>query len=156
MDFTGKKINGLPVFSAEVMELRRKQWDRVKEGMTFRTSLVIPRKGKSHAQLGLIFGNMIANTVLQAEEMGIGVDDLLIYLLNGGIPKGQAITADYLHELMYVICPTTNEDGHRVTLRDMNTMEASWLFERFRTIIAGLGIVIETPDELRGVKPEKE
>jgi hypothetical protein len=130
------------------MELRRKVWDRIKDGQTFRTSLVVPHKGKSPAQLGLIFGNMIANTVLQAEEMGIGVDDLLIYLLNGGIPKGQAITPDYLHELMYVICPTVDDNGDRVTLRDMDTAQASSLFERFRTIIAGIGIVIDAPDEL--------
>ena len=148
MEFTGKKMNGLPVFTAEVMELRRRQWDKIKDGQTFKTSLVIPKKGKSTAQLGLIFGNMIANTVLQAEEKGIGVDDMLVYLINGGIPKGQAITKDYLHELMYVICPTTNEDGDRVTLRNMNTQQASSLFERFRTIIAGLGIVIDAPDEL--------
>ena len=154
MEFHGKKIKGKAVFAAEVAELRRRQWAKVQEGMTFKTSMVIPRKGKSQAQLGLIFGHMIASTVLQAEEMGIGVDDLLVFLLNSGIPKGQAITADYLHELMYIICPTTNENGDRVTLRNMNTMEASNLFERFRTIIAGIGIVIETPDELRTDKIE--
>jgi hypothetical protein len=145
MEFTGKKVKGLPVFTSAVLELRRRKWDQIKDGQTFKTSLVIPRKGKSQAQLGLIFGNMIANTVLQAEEQGIGVDDLLIYLLNSGIPKGQAITAEYLHELMYVICPTTNEDGDRVTLRDMDTQQANSLFERFRTIIAGIGIVIDDP-----------
>jgi len=148
MDFVGKKIKGKIVFDPAVAEQRRKQIARIKEGMTFKESITIPRNGKSQAQLGLIFGNAIANTVLQAEEMGIGVDDLLIYLLNGNFSKGQAITADYLHQLIYVTCPTTNENGDTVTLRDMNTMEASSLFERYRTIIAGLGIVIDTPDEL--------
>lgn len=148
MDFIGRKLNGKAVFDPAVAEQRRKQWDRVKDGMTFKTSLTIPRKGKSNAQVRLIWGNMIANTVLQAEELGIGVDDLMIYLLNESIPKGQAITPDYLHQLMYVIAPTTNEDGDRVTLRDMDTQQAASLFERFRTIIAGVGIVIDDPPEL--------
>ena len=100
MEFTGIKKMGLPVFTPAVMELRRQKWDKIKDGQTFKTSLAFPRKGKSQAQLGLIWGNMIANTVLQAEEQGIGVDDLMVYFLNSDLPKGQAITTDYLHQLM--------------------------------------------------------
>jgi hypothetical protein len=148
MEFTGKKIKGLPVFTPAVMELRRKVWDKIKDGQTFKTSLVVPRKGKSQAQLGLIWGNMIANTVLQAEDQGIGVDDLMVYFLNSDLPKGQAITSDYLHQLIYVICPTTDIDGNKVTLRDMNTQEASSLFKRFQAIIAGAGIIIDDPPEI--------
>ena len=50
------------------------------------------------------------------------------------------------HELMYAICPTTDEDGRRVTLSKMDTKQAAELFERFRTIIAPLGVCIPDPD----------
>ena len=148
MDFYGIKKNGKPVFDPAVAELRRKQWDRVKDGMTFKTSMTIPRKGKSNAQVRLIWGNMIANTILQAKEKCIGVDTILIHLIAEGIPKGQEITADYLHQLMYIICPTVDDEGNAVTLSGMDTEQASSLFTRYQNIMAGAGIIIEDPPEL--------
>ena len=148
MDFIGKKVNGKPQFDPAVAELRRKQWERIKDGMTFKTSLTIPRKGKSNAQVRLIWGNMIANTIIQAEEKAIGVDRLLVYLIAEGIPKGQEITADYLHQLMYIICPTFDEAGNQITLSGMDTEQASSLFNRYQNIMAGMGIVIEDPPKL--------
>ncbi len=148
MDFYGVKRKGKPVFDPAVEELRRKQWNRVKEGMTFKTSMTIPRKGKSWAQVKLIWGNMIANTIIQADDKGIDVGKLLIYLISEGIPKGQAITPDYIHQLMYIICPTFDEDGNTVTLSGMDTEQASSLFKRYQTIMAGMGINIEDPPAL--------
>jgi hypothetical protein len=89
---------------------------------------------------------MIKETIIQANDLAIGVDDLLVHLIDGNIPKGVGITQDFLHELMYVICPTTNEDGRRITLSKMSTIQANSLFERYRTIVAPLGIVIDDPD----------
>lgn len=89
---------------------------------------------------------MIRDTIIQANDKAIGVDDLLVHLIDGRIPKGQMLTTDFLHELMYVICPTTDKDGRRITLSKMNTTQASALFERYRTIMAPLGIVIDDPD----------
>jgi len=148
MDFYGTKQNGKPVFPPAVGKQRRVCWNKIKDGDTFKSSLSIPRKSKSYSQVKLIWGNMIANTILQAEEKGIGVDDLLKYLLVGNIPKGAAIDEDFLHALMYVICPTTNEDGKKITLSKMNTLQASSLFKRFCDILAGIGIYIEEPDNL--------
>jgi hypothetical protein len=88
---------------------------------------------------------MIDQTIIQCNDLNIGVCDFLVYLIDGRIPKGQAITKDFLHELMYCICPTTDEDGRRVTLSKMSTVQAANLFERFRTIVAPLGIVIDDP-----------
>ncbi len=104
------------------------------------------KKSKTRKQTETIFGHMIKSTVEQAEEQCIGVDDLLVYLIDGRIPKGVGITKDFLHELMYVICPTTNADGKRVTLSKMDTIQAADLFERFRNTMAGIGIVIADPD----------
>lgn len=103
------------------------------------------RPPKSQKQLGMIFGHMIEETIRQADEKAIGVEELLVYLLAGNIPKGVAITKDFLHALMYVICPTVDEEGNKITLSKMNTLQANELFERFRTILGPLGICIDDP-----------
>lgn len=102
-------------------------------------------KPKSNQQVKTIFGLMIAQTIIQCNDKAIGIEDLLVYLIDGHIPKGQAITTDFLHALMYTICPTCDEDGRRTTLSKMSTKQASDLFERFRMIMAPLGIDIPDP-----------
>lgn len=108
-----------------------------------------PRKlisPKSNQQVKAIFGLMIQSTIAQANDLGIDVSYFLKYLLDEYNPNGQGLTEDFLHELMYVICPTTSADGKRITLSKMNTLQAANLFERFRTIMAPMGIVIDDPD----------
>lgn len=104
------------------------------------------RKPKSQKQCAVIFALMIQQTIIQANDKAIGIDDLLVYLIDGRIPKGVGITTDFLHELMYIICPTTDENDRRITLSKMNTLQANNLFERFRDIMAGIDIVIPDPD----------
>lgn len=148
MNYYGKKVKGKPVFPPAVEEQRRVQWDKIREGDVFKSSLSVPRKSKSYAQVKLIWGNMIANTISQAEEKSIGISDLLIYLLTDNIPKGVAIDKDFLHQLMYVICPTCDENGKKITLSKMDTVQASSLFERYINIMAGVGIRIDPPPTL--------
>lgn len=145
MDFYGKKTNGIGVYPPAVQEQRRIAWDKIPEGATFKASITQPRQTKTYSQVKLIWGNMIANTIIQSQEKGIGVDDLLKYLLAGNIPKGTAIDENFLHQLMYVICPTTDETGKKITLSKMNTLQASSLFTRYCQIMAGTGIYIEEP-----------
>ncbi len=149
MDFYGVKRNGKRTHAPAVMEQMRLWWAKVKEGQAFKMSMTTLRKTKSYAQVKLIWGNMIANTILQAKDKSIGVDDLLRYLLARDIPKGVEIDEDFLHALMYVICPTTDEDGKKITLSKMDTLQASSLFSRYCKIIAGAGIYIEEPGELK-------
>ena len=104
------------------------------------------RPPKTQKQCAVIFALMIQQTIVQANDKAIGVDDLLVYLIDGRVPKGVGLTTDFLHELMYVICPTTDENGRRITLSKMNTLQANELFERFRNIMAPLGIVIDDPN----------
>lgn len=104
------------------------------------------KKAKTTKQCAVIFGLMIEQALHQMEEQTIGVEELMRYLLANDIPKGQKVTRDYLHQLMYIICPTTNERGDRLTLSKMDTTQASSLFERFRTILAPLGVVIDDPN----------
>ncbi len=104
------------------------------------------KKSKTAKQCRMIFGMVIPTVIAQSDDLGIGVERLMKYLLNGKIPKGVGLTEDFLHELMYIICPTTDENGKRVTLKDMSTTEANDLFERFRNILAPIGIVIPDPN----------
>jgi hypothetical protein len=103
-------------------------------------------KPKTENQVKMIFGLMIQSTIEQAEYLGIGVEDLLVYLMDGNIPKGVGLNKDFLHALMYEVCPTFDDEGRRVTLSKMNTKQAADLFERYRNLLAPLGIVIQDPD----------
>ena len=104
------------------------------------------RPPRSQKQLGNIFGNMIKDAVRQADEKAISVEGLMRYLLARNIPMGVAIDRNYLHALMYVIAPTFDDKGNKITLRDMDTKQAGELFERVRNILGPLGIVIKDPD----------
>lgn len=112
-------------------------------------------KEKTHKQCGAIFGVAINNIIAQANDLGIDVSYLLKYLIADNIPKGQGLTQDFIHELMYVICPTTSDDGKRVTLSKMNTIQATNLYKGLQNIFAPLGIVIPDPDP-NWFKREKE
>lgn len=113
-------------------------------------------QGKTHQQVKTIFGLMINSTIAQANDLGIDISYLLKYLIDDKIPKGQGLTKDFLHELMYIICPTTDEDGKRITLSKMNIEQAGKLFESFRNTISTIGIVIDDPNpELAKIKDKK-
>jgi hypothetical protein len=103
-------------------------------------------KSKSNQQVKAVWGLMIRQTIEQADDLGIDISAFLKYLLSECEPKGVGLYPEFLHELMYLLCPTTNEDGSRITLSRMSTVQAANLFERFRAIVAPLGIVIPDPN----------
>lgn len=146
MQFHGLKLNDKMQFMPGETKRRSDFIKLIKNGKRFTEDIKVFREPKSDKQLGVIWGLMIDHTIAQANDLGIDVSDFLKYLLDDRIPKGQGLTPDFLHELMYVICPTTDEDGRRITLSKMNTEQASDLFERFRNIVAPLGIVISDPN----------
>ena len=148
MDFYGTKVNGKPVYESAVQEQMRTEWNKIQEGAVFKKSIVVPRDTKSYSQVKLIWGNMIANTIIQAYDKDIGYSELLGYLIAHDLPKGTVIDKDFLHQLMYVICPTTDENGKKITLSKMDTLQASSLFKRYCNIMAGVGIHIEEPPSL--------
>ncbi len=108
--------------------------------------LRLAKKPKSYQQVKMIFGLMIEQTIVQANDLGIDVSGLLKYLLDESLPKGQGLTKDFLIELSYIICPTTDAEGRRITLSKMSTVQAANLFERYRNIMAPIGIVIPDPN----------
>ena len=153
MGFKGIKKNGKPVFDPAVQRQWQKKWATIKEGQHFEWDLKKPNNGKSQAQLGLIFGNMIANAVEQAKEKHISTEKLMIFMLNNAkndLPNGVPLDKHFMHQFMYVISPTFSEDGEPITLRDMEKQQASRLFEVVQTFLASpdIGIIIDSPPEL--------
>jgi hypothetical protein len=151
MDFIGIKKNGKPNFDPAVQRQWQEKWGKVKEGQHFKWSLTIPNNGKSQAQLGLIFGNMIANAVEQANAKHLTTEEMVIFLLNDAqrnVPNGIPVDKDFLHAFMYIISPTFNDDGEPITLRDMDKEQASRLFEVTRAFLARMEIIIDAPCEI--------
>ena len=153
MGFIGIKKNGKPSFDPAVQRQWQEKWDKIKEGQYFEWTLTKPNNGKSQAQLGLIFGNMIANAVEQAKEKHLTTEEMIIFLLNDAkrnVPNGIPIDKDFLHAFMYIISPTFNDEGKPITLRDMDKQQASRLFEVTRAFLSrpGMEIIIDDPPEL--------
>jgi hypothetical protein len=108
------------------------------------------RKPKSQKQLGNIFGNMIAKIEHEANEVRQdGVDGLIIFLKQQDIPKGVAATTDFIKKVLYTVAPTYNGLGKEVTLRDMDSKQASDFFKRAATIMSGYVHIPDPTTDLR-------
>jgi hypothetical protein len=141
-----EKVSGQPLKMEPGSRQEYAEYDRDAAPGRHKATFQRAYKEKSDNQVKMIFGLMIQSTIEQAEYLGIGVEDLLKYLIDGNIPKGVGLNKDFLHALMYVISPTVDEDGKLITLSKMNTKQAADLFERYRNLLAPLGIVIPDPD----------
>jgi len=142
MDFHGKKINGLPVYPPAIEEQRRRAWAKVKEGGQFKSSLTVPRPGKTKNQLGAIWGLLMAKAVLQLDEQAMDTS----YIFKVDSPTGTRITKDLLCEYLYNVCPIF-EGGKRITLSQMDTEQANKFFEDSRAWLASqFGIDIPDPN----------
>ncbi len=144
--FTTQKLKDKPFTQDRYNQLLRDEFEAQAPPGCYTIEIKREVKPKTLKQTKMIFGHMIQSAVDQAKEQSIGVDNLLVFLIDGRIPKGQEITKEFLHELMYTICPTTTEDGKRITLRKMDTTQANSLFERFRDTLAPIGINIFDPN----------
>ena len=147
MQFHGQKLQGKIQFPPSEIERRKQFLEAIKDGYHVIEDLKVLRQPKSDKQVKTHWGLLVQSVIAQANDLGIDVSDFLVFLLDDRIPKGQGLTTDFLHELFYVIAPTTDEDGRRITLSKMNTEQASNLFERVRNILAPLEINVENPNK---------
>ena len=134
------------VFVPATQRQRELYFASLKIGQSLTERLSLYRPQKTNQQVRTIMGYMIDQAIIQANELGIDSSEILAFLVDGSIPKGSPVTKDLLHILMYLICPTVDENGRRTTLSNMDTQQAARLFETFRTVLAPLGIVIQDPD----------
>jgi hypothetical protein len=138
--------NGGLSFAENIHQLRSSYLISLKEGQQGIERLSLYRPRKTYEQVKLIMGYMIRETIVQANDLGIDCSDFLQYLIQKDIPKGVPLTMDFLHQLMYMMSPTTDEDGRKITLSQMDVIQAMELFERFRNMVAPCGIIIQDPD----------
>ncbi|MCK5611540.1 hypothetical protein KAR91_57245 [Candidatus Pacearchaeota archaeon] len=113
----------------------------------WRADFVLERKPKSQSQLGYMFGCIVTKIKQEANEnRQEGVDSLLKFLIDPDIPKGQAVTDDFIKALCYMIAPTFDDKGRKKTLSSMNTLEAKDFMDRVRNILANY-VDIDDPDK---------
>lgn len=141
--FYAQKVNDQPFQVEEPAELKSFR-DNAPAGL-YTLEYKRQRRKKTQSQLGYIFAGIIKTIKTECNETRQdGVDQLLKYLADPDIPKGQAATDDFLKELCYAIAPTYGDDGRRKTLRSMSTVEANSFIDRLQNIMAGF-VEIEDP-----------
>jgi len=157
IEIISQKKCGILVYDSQSQMRRAEFVNNIKDGKYVREVLTVPNKGKSWAQCKLIFGNMIANAVRQANERHITVERFLsiaLKHLQKNIPIGIPLDEGFMHQFMYIISPTFNTDGEPVTLSRMDKDQASRLFKLMQIFLAspGLEIRIDDPPELEELK----
>ena len=104
----------------------------------WRFDAVKQRKPKSQKQLGDVFGNAIDKVLHEANEVRQdGIDGLIQYLKQLDMPKNVEATQDMVKKVFYTVAPTFDDDGKEITLRDMDTAQATDFMKRVRDIMAG-------------------
>jgi len=143
MDFLGKKENGTLVHPPAIAEQKRRHWESIKEGAVVKSSISVSRASKSQSQLGAIWGLMLAEAVIQLDDLGY--DTSFIYNLSK--PTGIKIGKEDLCHFFYQACPIHNEEGQRITLSKSNTKEASKFLDDSRNYMSSQwGLIIENPN----------
>ena len=132
MDFHGIKKDGKKCLPPAIAEQARKHWESIKEGSPVVFGMTVPRKSKSQAQLGAVWGLMLTEACSQLSDRGY--DTSFIY--NTPEPTGIEITKEDLCKYLYNVCPMHNESGERITLSKSNAKEADEFFDKCRNWMA--------------------
>jgi len=104
------------------------------------------KKYKTNQQVKMHFGLLIDTIIARANDEGIDTSKFLKLLLREDLPTGVGLTKDFLHQLFYLVCPTYDAEGRRVTLSKMSTTEASDWFDRCRNLLSSRGLYVDDPD----------
>lgn len=102
-------------------------------------------KSKTQKQLGAHFGLMIATAIEQANDMGLDTSSFLKEMCKQDLPSGIGLTADFLKEIFYCLCPMYR-NGKRITLSKASTLEASKHLEDCMKLLAAHGIYVDPPN----------
>jgi len=143
-----QKIDGQPLrFEGS----ERRKFDEFQDQLPAGCYEVTIRKAKrmkTNQQVKTIFGLLINSVVAKANDNGWDTRDFLRALVNTDIPSGNGLTTDFLYPLFLTVCPITDDDGKRVTLSKMSTVQASKFFDECRNLIAtSINLDIEDPDK---------
>ena len=143
MKFFGIKQDGCLVHPSAIAEAKRKFWDRIKDGAEIESVITVKRGDKSQAQLGAIWGLMLAQAVIELEDRGYDTS----FLYNLELPTGIGIKSEDLCRFFYNVCPIYNDEGKYITLSKTNTAEAAKFFDDVRNYMASQwSVIVPEPD----------
>lgn len=143
MELHGTVENGILKLSLTQLKQRESFLNSMKDGCRVIESLTVERKPKSYQQVKTHWGLVITTILMEFSDRGWDSSTLL----NLPVPTGIEVTKGMLQEYLYAACPVHNEEGQRVTLSKMNTLEASQFFEMVRNFAASQwSIYIPEPD----------
>lgn len=143
MKFFGQARNGVLVMSPEQKESRQRYLIAFKEDDIIEENLKKHRNQKSQKQLGAWWG--LFSKIVIAEFDDRGWDTSYIFRLDK--PTGIGISKDLLKEFMYAMCPTYDDNGNRITMRKMNTLQMAGFFDDCRNFAASQwSIYVPEPD----------
>ena len=144
MKFFGIKQDGKIVHPPAIAEEKRKFWERIPNGAEIESVITVKRGDKSQAQLGAIWGLMLAQAVIELDDRGYDTS----FLYNLDKPTGIEIKSEDLCRFFYNVCPIYNGEGKYITLSKTNTAEAAKFFEDVRNWMSSQwSIIVEEPDK---------
>ncbi len=126
-------------------EDRRNYLASCKDGTQVTETLIKESRNKSHSQVKVVFGLIVATIKQQCEEHGYG-SDLFLRLRN---PSPNPPSVELIKEYLYVTCPIFDDDGQRITLSNPKcTMAkaAKFITEAMAISATELSIFIPEPD----------
>jgi len=142
MEFHHIKENGRLALSPVQNELRERYIASLKDGTLVRETLTKTKTHKTHQQVKMIFGLVIARILAEFEERGW--DSSVI--LGGDLPTGNPVTKGLLKEYFYVVCPIFDDDGNRITLSGASIEQANQFIDEISNHAAKWQIFIPEPD----------
>lgn len=144
-EFHGQSLNGILQFPKSVEQQRTNLLKKYDE--KFLTErLLLRRPLRTQQQIKCHFGLLISTVIAKANDEGIDTSAFLKMLVQDDLPTGIGLTADFLHELFYLVCPIFDKEGHRTTLSKMDVEQASQWFDQCRNLLASRGIYVPDPN----------
>ena len=124
----------------------RRRWLFEQEGHPVSEEIKVITQSKSQAQLGAIFGLIIATLLHEFDERAMDTSDLL----GSDVPSGTPIWEGFLRYYLYAVCPLVSDKGERITLshKDAETANVSvWMKMVCDWSLSKWGIFIPEPDK---------
>jgi len=121
-------------------------WNTIKDGTMITAEYKILRPSKTSQQVKTHWGLMINTIIAKVSDDGIDTSKFLKLMVRPDLPTGIPLTKDFLHELLYILCPIFDDEGKRITLSKMDIEQASRWFDMCMNLMASRGIYIPDPD----------
>lgn len=136
--------DGKEVMSPEQKVQEKRYLSTFKPSDVIKKTLEKYHQPKSNKQLKTWWGLFCKIVLAEFNDRGKDTGDVF----NIDKPTGIEISKELLKDWMYILCPTYDDEGHRVTMSDMNTMQMAKFFDDCRKFASSQwSIYIPEPDK---------